>query len=217
LFLICNVAYAQKNKRYIVLDVPKTIIKTKIELLNMNDTVNKNRGIGAVPECLGGSKPLYPMASSYESISGYEYEFMDCLKKNHTLSGHCWNYLIKKNDSILEINSKEKFKEIFAPVDDKEEALAFAFALCNIPHIKAIYNFSFLNDKGTDYEIFRKELIPTSVKETENGYEVVLFSTYFGCTAYCSEAIIFVSKAGDVRVIKTESLFHDKAFTLIID
>jgi hypothetical protein len=200
-----------------VLDIPKTIIKTHPRFLNIMDTVNKNRIIEPVSKCMGGLKPNYPIALSYEKINRGIYSYVDCIQKYCTLSCHCYNYIIEKNDSIIEINSIEKFKEIYAPVDDKEEALSFAYALCGIPDIRALYDFSFLAEEGTDYEVFRKELRPTSVKELPDGYEVVLFSTYWGFTAYCSEEIIFVSKFGDVKVIKSEYLFHDKKFNLIID
>jgi hypothetical protein len=217
LFAINHLCFSQKKVEFTVLDIPKTIITTEPVFLNVKDTVNKNRSIYKVPEYLGGLKPSYPIATSYDQINGAVYNFIDCLQKFHTLSGHCTNYLIEKDDEIIEINSVEKFKKIYAPVEDKEEALSFAYALCNIPHIRALYDFSFLNAKGTDYEIFRKELKPTSVKELPDGYEVILFSTYWGYTSDCSEVIVYVSKQGDVMVLKNEDLFHDRNFNIIID
>jgi hypothetical protein len=210
-------AYAHKKPKYIVMDIPKTIIKTPLVFLNVMDTINKNRSISAVDNCLGGLTPRYPMALSYENLNGKIYDFVDCLQQFYTLRGHCFNYLVEKNDSIVEINSQEKFKKLFAPVESKEEALSFAYALCGYPHITALYDFSFLNDEGTEYEIRRKELKPTSVQEVTGGYEVILFDTYWGYTAYCSEVVIYVSFRGDVKVIKRESLFRDKKFDMIID
>lgn len=210
-------ALAQKSPKYIVLNIPKTIIKVPPQFLNVKDTINKNRQIGPVSNVLGGLKPAYPMAISTEVITGNVLAYMNCLEKHSIFSGSCTNYLIEKGDTIIEINSKEKFIGLFAPVEDKEEALSFAFALCDNLHMKAIYDFNFLNEKGTDYEIYRKELKPTSVKEIPGGYEVILFSTYYGFTAYCSEVIIFVSRQGELKVLKSESLFHDKEFGLIIN
>lgn len=216
IFSSCFV-YAQKNPKYTVSDIPKTIIKTPLQFLNLKDTINKNRNIYPVSENFGGLNPRYPMALSYEQLNSPVIDFAEFVFKFNIFTGHCYNYLIEINDSIIEINSHEKFKEIFAPVENKEEALSFAYVLCGYPHVKAIYDFNFLNEKDTDYDIFRKELKPTSVKEVTVGYEVILFDTYSGFTAYCSELVIFVSTQGDVKLLKREKLFHDKNFNLIIN
>jgi hypothetical protein len=212
-----SISYANKKPKYTVLNIPKTIIKTPLEFLNVGDTINKNRNISNVSDNLGGLTPRYPMALSYEYFYGPVYDFVGCFKKFHTLLGHCYNYLIEKNDSIVEINSQEKFKEIFAPVESKEEALSFAYALCGCPFVTALYDFSFLNNEGEEYEIYRKELRPTSVQEVSGGYEVVLFDTFWDYISSCSEVIIYVSRQGDVKVLKTERLYHNKNNYLIED
>jgi hypothetical protein len=214
---LSTIAYSQKKGRYIVLDVPETIITRKPLQLCVKDTVNKDRSIYQVPDELGGLKPGYPMAKTYEQLNGAEYEFANCLLQFRTLSGHCENLLVRKDDSIIVVDSKEIFIRLFAPVEDKEEALSFAFAIGGVTFVRAIYDFSFLDEAGTDYEIFRKELIPTSVKEVPNGYEVILFSTYWGSTSHCSEVVLFVSTAGDVKVLRYTELFHDKNDNIIID
>jgi len=217
LFLLLSTqAYTQKSRDYIVLDIPKTIIKTIPKYLNLKDSINKERLFRPVSDYLGGLKPSYPIAESTENIEPV-CSIVECLSKFRVFTCDCSNYLIQRNDSIIEINTPEKFKKIFAPVEDKEEALSFAYVLCGYSHVKALYDFSFLNSEETDYEIFRKELKPTSVKELPEGYEVILFSTYYGFTAYCSEMIIYVSKQGDVKILRNESLFHDKKFNLIIN
>lgn len=216
-FLLLSIhAYTQKNRDYIVLEIPKTIIKTTPNYLNLRDSINKERVFSPVSDYLGGLKPSYPIAISTEKIEAV-CEIVECLSKFQIFTCDCSNYLIQRNDSIIEINTPEEFRNIFSPVEDKEEALSFAYVLCGFPSVKALYDFSFLNEKGTDYEIFRKELRPTSVKELTDGYEVILFSTYYGFTAYCSELVIYVSKQGYVKVLKDESLFHDKSFNLIIN
>ena len=219
LFISCF-AYAvcQNKQDYFISDIPKTIITNKPTFLNVTDTINKGRRFRPVSDLLGGLSPVYPMAESVENdIHIYSNISIDFLRFLCTLGCQFVNLLVEVNDTIIEISSKEKFREIFAPVESKEEALSFAYALSGVFYAKAIYDFSFLKEKGTDYEVFRKEIKPTSVRELTDGYEVILFSTYYGHTAYCSELLLFVSKEGNVKILKRERLFHDKKFDIIIN
>ncbi|TRX46441.1 hypothetical protein FNH22_30800 [Fulvivirga sp. M361] len=215
-FKVLN-TYSQSNKYFKILPVNPTIIVNSPTSLKVIDTLDLNRRVLEAQHELGGLEPRYPIAQTYERPDNQIYDDILCLRKYRTLSNHCTNYIVQVDGEIVEVFSKEKFKQLFAPVDSKEEALSFAFALSDVFHPKVIYDFAFLNAEGSDYEIYRKELSPTAVSEVSGGYEVVLFSTYWGYTSRCTEVIIFVSRKGDVKVLKKERLFHDKKFDLIID
>ena len=207
--------YCQSVTDYKIVAVKPTIITNPPHTLDLTDTLDPERSFSEPEVILGGLKPEYPIARSYEKPpSG---ACVKCLRQFHTLSSHCINYIVLKDSSLVEINSKEKFKEIYAPVEDEEEALGFAYVLCDLFHPKAIYDFGFLKCKECDYHVYKKEIYPTNVKKVEGGYEVLLYSTYWGSTSYSSECIYFVTLAGDVSLISRTYVFEDKNYNLIID
>ena len=128
------------------------------------------------------------------------------------------NLLVQINDSIIEINNFDKFRLIYAPVENKEEALSFAYALSGIPinMIEPIYDFCFLNDKNADYEFFQHEFKPTNVIEVPNGYEVNLFTSYLSLKSSSYEITYFVSKDGYLTKLREQYLFNDKNSNRII-
>lgn len=206
---------AQTKAKYKVLNTPQTKIIDKPIFLNVVDTANKDRTIRPIPEYLGGLIPRYPMAYSSEPICYYPM----CFFESGALSPYCVNLLVEINDSILEINNYEKFRALFAPVDSKEEAIGFACVLNGTPYkyITPIYDFNFLNDKDADYEFFQNELKPTNVIEVSNGYEVNLFTTYWGIPYSSYEITFFVSMDGFVTKLREQYLFNDRNFNLIIE
>jgi hypothetical protein len=209
LFIFCfsDIAMCQSKQDYFISKIPKTIITNEPEYLNVTDTINKNRRFSSVSNLLGGLSPAYPMAKSNEQIAYDGRVSLDCISLSCHYACWCINFLVEINDTIIEIGTKEKFREIFAPVESKEEALSFAYALTGLT-LFPIYDFSFLKEEGIDYNVFRKEIKPTSVKELPDGYEVILFDTYYGYVPSYSEVLIFVSKDGSVDVLKTEQLLE---------
>lgn len=205
IFIIMNLyaSYCQESNKYYIKSINPTKISQYPEQLKVIDTVDHHSEIYEAEFELGGLKPHYPIAKTYEHLDYAVIDYVVCLRTD--LYSNCYNYLVQVDSIIIEINNPEKFKKIFAPVEDKEEALSFAYALSGILRPRVIYDFKFL--KYSDYTIYRKELVPTSVKELTDGYEVILFSSWNG---EWWESVIFVSKDGDVRELKTERLFTDK-------
>jgi len=215
LLCLCSVSIAQNKAKYKVLNTPQTKVVNKPIFLNVVDTANNDRTIRPVPEYLGGLTPHCPMAYSGEP----SYFYPMCFSESGALNPYCVNLLVEINDSILEINSYEKFRAVFAPVESKEEALGFACILNGRRYYSTIpiYDFSFLNDKDADYEFFQYELKPTNVIETSNGYEVNLFTTYWGIPCSSDEITFFVSKDGFVTKLREQYLFNDRNFHEIIE
>lgn len=62
-------------------------------------------------------------------------------KESRGMIPHCINYIAIVNGNSIEIDSPEKFREIYAPVDTKSEAIAFAYFFTES---YPIYNLDFL-------------------------------------------------------------------------
>jgi hypothetical protein len=112
-------------------------------------------------------------------------------------------YIIKQDDEFKLIESIEDFRSIFAPVETKEEALAFAVALTSsLPR----YDTSV----PEDYFLVPSSITPTYVKETEGGYLVHLFeSELCGCGSHPYYAIDYlVTGDGNVTELSREEVFN---------
>jgi hypothetical protein len=112
-------------------------------------------------------------------------------------------YIIKQGDEFKLIESIEDFRSIFAPVETKEEALAFAVALTSsLPR----YDTSI----PENYFLVSSSITPTYAKETEGGYQVHLFeSELCGCGSHPYYAIDYlVSRDGNVTELSREEVFN---------
>jgi len=109
------------------------------------------------------------------------------------------------NNKYELIDTNEKFKHFFAPVNSKEEALSFACALSNS---EPRYDFSNIKD---NFILYQHETNVTNVKELNNGYEVQLFLYQMtGCPPhYYYSTRYFVGKNGDVKEIERKKLYVD--------
>jgi hypothetical protein len=112
-------------------------------------------------------------------------------------------YIIKQGNEFKLIESIEDFRSIFAPVETKEEALAFSVALTSsLPR----YDTSV----PEDYFQVSSFITPTYAKETEEGYLVHLFDKEIcGCGSHPYYAIDYlVTKAGNVTELSREEVFN---------
>ncbi len=110
--------------------------------------------------------PTYPMYSVWTAtwkIPRDKLHSTKCFKMGGGLIEQCVNYKIVINeDTTVLIDSHEKFREIFAPVDSEQEAIAFAYFFTDS---KPIYNLDFLEK---DYEQQKKYEQARSDLEREN-------------------------------------------------
>jgi hypothetical protein len=78
------------------------------------------------------------------------------------------SYIAKQGEEFKLISSKEEFLSIFAPVETKEEAVAFSVALTgSLPR--------YYTSVPEDYFPVTSFIGPTYAEETEGGYKVHLF------------------------------------------
>lgn len=145
----------------------------------------------------------------------------------------CINYLaILSSDTVL-IDSGEKFREIFAPVDSPREAIAFAYIFTDA---QPIYNLDFLRSEAIrpredpneplwrytegstvptlrkiipepsdGWEIYRPTVSSSYAKEVEDGYEVLLYDK--DLNSIYSECLIKVYFDGTVKLLREEGAF----------
>lgn len=112
-------------------------------------------------------------------------------------------YIAKQGEKFKLIESIEDFRSIFAPVETKEEALAFGVALTSsLPR----YDTSV----PEDYFQVSSSIRPTYAKETERGYLVHLFDKEIcGCGSHPYFAIDYlVTRDGNVTELSREEAFN---------
>ncbi len=112
-------------------------------------------------------------------------------------------YIIRQGEEIKLIESAEDFRSEFAPVETKEEALAFAIALTSS---LSRYDTSV----PEDYFSVSSTITPTYANETEEGYIVHLFDSQLcGSGTHPYYAIDYmVSIDGNVTEISREEVFN---------
>ncbi|MDQ1262154.1 MAG: hypothetical protein QG575_1335 [Euryarchaeota archaeon] len=120
-------------------------------------------------------------------------------------------YIAKQGEEFQLIESIEEFQSIFAPVETKEEALAFAVALTS-----SLPRYDTSVPEG--YFPVSSSITPTYAKETEGGYIVHLFdSELCGCGSHPYYAIEYlVSKAGHVTELSREKVY-DSTMQMCVD
>ena len=113
-------------------------------------------------------------------------------------------YLVLVDGKTKALSNAGEFVQFFAPVETKEEALAFAIALTSS---YPLYNTTI----PTGYRVFVSEIKPTSIEETNEGYVVHLFNYQFcGCGPHPYYAVdYFVSKEGNVTEISSKKIYED--------
>jgi hypothetical protein len=112
-------------------------------------------------------------------------------------------YIIMQDDEFKLIESIEDFRSIFAPVETKDEALAFAVALTS-----SLPRYDTSVPEG--YYQVSSSIRPTYAKETEGGYLVHLFeSELCGCGSHPYYAIDYlVTRDGKVTELSREEVFN---------
>ncbi|HPT20151.1 MAG TPA: hypothetical protein PLJ25_08800, partial [Methanothrix sp.] len=112
-------------------------------------------------------------------------------------------YVVKQGEDFKLIESAEDFKSEFAPVETKEEALAFAVALTS-----SLSRYDTSAPEG--YFSVSSAITPTYANETEKGYLVHLFdSELCGCGTHPYYAVDYlVSKDGNVTEIARQEIYN---------
>lgn len=151
--------------------------------------------------------PIYPVRQVFSCGRNAidTYNTIGCFKGGGGLLLTCINYNVLINGDTVLISSPEKFREIFAPVDNPQEAIAFAYFFTGS---EPMYNFDFLlpepelepqympfyvidsiSGKVTDtinfkrlapikpgaWLVYQPTITSSYVKKVEDGYELLLY------------------------------------------
>ncbi|MFL7793968.1 MAG: hypothetical protein AB8I69_17635 [Anaerolineae bacterium] len=116
-----------------------------------------------------------------------------------------YQYVIIKDEQFLLIETEDEFREIYAPIETSEEALAYVEAVTGLFHRYGL---------GPDIEGSRwitDVVEDTHIETVEDGYLVHLFHFgHWGCAPHYMSAVEFhVTSEGRVRQIKKEPIYED--------
>jgi hypothetical protein len=183
--------------------------------------------------------PTYPMHSVWwtrrDIMSCYKdkWETTKCFKMGGGLIPLCINYEVLINGDTVLIDTPDKFCETFAPVDNEQEAIAFAYIftgskpMYNLTFLDQPYNLAFLNQpteydynyirssrdggsiSGTEgWDIFLPTITSSYVKKVDDGYELLLYYyVTYGCIHPYNERLIKVYFDGKVEILEGRAAF----------
>ena len=157
---------------------------------------------------LGGLQPKLPLAEVSNNELGEK-----CLWTSEGMIMTCNNLVAKINDTLLLIDSEDKFKKIFTPIEDEQEAISYvsyltrAYPQYDIP-------------KKFRYRIYSPTFPSTYSKRIGEGFEVLLHDKkIFGCGPHPNFYKVFrVTFSGEITLVKTVKMFEDpKEDALCVD
>lgn len=129
--------------------VSLTMVDTFLTFNGEKIAINKRNQIYAA-----ALSPIYPLKRVMKSpavikkelpfneqTGKYDYTALKCFATTKGMIVHCITYVALINNEKVVINSPEKFREIYAPVESEQEAIAFAYYFTGS---EPIYNLDFL-------------------------------------------------------------------------
>lgn len=165
------------------------------------------------PPNLGNLEPDYPLMLCV--FNPYDdrgkpirqlWEEGETIKERGGLDPLYYRYVIYKDGQFVLLKTQDEFKETFAPVESREEALSYALALTDL---EAMYRLEY--DSSLEY--FVTELEDTHVQEIEGGYEVHLYEYYeLGCGPHPTALVIVrVGAEGSLEEISRTQVYKNPA------
>jgi hypothetical protein len=121
------------------------------------------------------------------------------------LSSYLIRYVIFYDEQFVLVETENEFREIFAPIDTNEEALAYVMAVTGLG---AYYGLG----PKPGYMYFVSDVIEdTHVEMTEDGYSVHLYyEDTYGCGPHPTYAIdLLVTPKGNIRQLRTVKVFKN--------
>jgi hypothetical protein len=136
-----------------------------------------------------------------------------CMWRSKGMIMTCNSMVVKSHGTLVLIDTEEKFREIFAPIDSEQEAVSY------VAYLTRTYP-KYDIEKKLRYRTFISHFPSTYAKQVEDGYEVLLHDKkVFGCGPHPNFYSLFkVSKAGYINLLKTVKMFEDpKEDALCVD
>jgi len=148
---------------------------------------------------LGGLTPRLPLAEVY--MFGIKDK---CMWKGKGMIAVCYSLVAKLNDTLMLIDSEDRFKEIFAPINSEQEAISY------VAYITRAYP-KYDIPKKFRYRVYSSKFPSTYSKRVDGGFEVLLHDKkVFGCGPHPNfYKLFYVTDAGEISLLQTVKMFED--------
>ncbi len=171
------------------------------------ETIKNNtysiEGIYPVTDLYGGLNPKYPIAIANSVRFAGEEEIPAVFTDK--CMGSFYNRYLVMEDELQLIDSMEQLQELYAPIENEDEALSFAIAATGY---SALYD---LDGKPT-YKFYQHPIEESYSRFDGNQFTVHLFNDFLcGCGPHIVQSIdVTVSQEGEVRFAEPVDAFSDR-------
>lgn len=182
---------------------PKTLITEKpivVDSANFKTIEEKfHYKVDPPSPFLGGLTPKLPLAEVYS------FDFKDnCLWQSQGMMVVCYNLIAQIKDTLTLIDTEKKFRRLFAPIDNEQEAISYvAYLTRTSPRYDIRKKFR--------YRVYSSHFPSTYSKRINGGFEVLLHDKkVFGCGPHPNYYKVFkVTEAGQITLLQTVKMFED--------
>lgn len=196
IFLFISLSSCHSNE-------PKTLITEKslvVDSANFKIIEKKFQyKVDAPSPFLGGLTPRLPLAEVYS------FDFKDsCMHYSEGMMLVCYNLIAQIKDTFTLIDNEEKFRKIFAPIDNEQEAISY---VAYLTRTSPKYDIP----KKFRYRVYSSHFPSTYAKRISGGFEVLLHDKkIFGCGPHPNYYKVFkVTEAGQITLLQTVKMFED--------
>jgi hypothetical protein len=157
------------------------------------------------PEYLGALSPKFEIAYTFALCENDNVNYCrDSEWVNKGMMCGCKNIIIKSAQGFKTISSRLEFRDIFAPIETREEALSYAIAMSgNYP----VFDKGYFKD---EYSYYNGKPGTTLVQEFNDHYLVQLFDyKSFGCDHPYYSVLVRIDKNGNVSEHRRKTIFED--------
>ena len=160
-------------------------------------------GIYPVPDLFGALKPELPVAIA-SSVRFYGDEEVPAVYSKKCMATFYYRYLILGDDQIQLVDSVNEMREIYAPIENEDEALAYAVALTG-------YSALFDLANKPNYKVIAKPLEATYSRFDGEVFKVHLFNDFLcGCGPHITKSVdVTVMQDGSIHVAEPADAFQD--------
>jgi len=182
---------------------PKTLIKEIPSVIDYDDfEVIEEKfqcEVDVPPQFLGGLTPKLPLAEIHSS----RYT-RSCLQIPGGLRRSCFNLVAKINDTLTLIDTQAKFRKVFAPIDNEEEAISY---VAYLTQTSPKYDIP----KKSRYRVYSSHFPSTFARRVSGGFEVLLHDKIvYGCGPKPNFYKIYrVTDAGEITLLQVVKMFED--------
>lgn len=161
------------------------------------------QSIYQVSDLLGGLRPELPIAIA-GNVTFYGDEEVPSVYSQNCMASFAVRYLIVVDGQMRLVDSYEGMREIYAPIENEDEALSYTIALTGY---SAYYDLK----SNSDYKILAKPLEETYSQFDGEVFTVHLFNDFLcGCGPHITESIdVTVTQDGEISLSEPVDAFRD--------